>query len=121
MSQAELGADLRLTLTQAIAERYLALEDFKNARRFMTPAEWDLRAARLEEATREAMSAAKGAESAKKLLQLGDAWAGLRKQLLPFPLDSAETRESLFHGENALANLRRRENGRALLKADELN
>ena len=120
LQQADLGTELRLTLSRVLAERYLAAEDFANAQKFMTAADWNLRAAVLEQATRAAASS-KGMEKARTALQVGDAWAAQRKKLLPFPLDSKENRSAVFAGEDAGANLFRRENGRALLPKAQLD
>jgi hypothetical protein len=121
LQKTDLDQLLRLRFSQAIAQRYLAREDFANARKFMTPAEWGLRAEAIEKLTREAAQATNPGDRAQKFLQLGDAWAATRKELLNVPLDTRETRDKIFAGEGARAGLLRRENGKALLAAADLD
>jgi hypothetical protein len=121
LQKTDLDQLLRLRFSQVIAQRYLAREDFANARKFMTPAEWGLRAEGIEKLTREAAQATNPGDRAQKFLQLGDAWAAARKQLLNVPLDTRETREKIFAGEESSAGVLRRENGKALLPAADLD
>lgn len=115
LGQADLAPNIRINLSRSVAQRHLAQEDFENARKFMTPAEWGIHAEGIEKLTREAAGTKQGSGRASKLLALGDAWAAARKKLLVVPLDTEERRAAIFRGESASAGLKRRVNGRALL------
>jgi TolA-binding protein len=104
----------RVDFHQLIAQRHLAAEEFAEARKYVPPAQWEERAAKIETLTRQAASAAAGARRAEACLRVGDAWAAARGQLLTFPLDSAETRGQTFNDEHHLAAVKRAENAQAL-------
>src|SRR2546421_7310887 len=69
-----------------IAQRYLAQENFSDAKKFMAPDEFKRLAANLEALTRAAAGPAK--DKAEEILRLGDAWAEARGRLLRAPLDT---------------------------------
>ncbi len=73
-------------LRAVIAERYLARENFAEAKKFMTDAQFGLIASGLEKLTA-AADAASGDRKADLMLRLGDAWAAARSKLLNRPLD----------------------------------
>ncbi len=99
----------RLQFTEAIAQRLLAKEQFEEAKKFMTPAQWGLAAGPLEALTQAAKAAKDPATRAAACLKLGDAWAAARGQLLTYPLDTHETRRKVFIDFAADANARRAE------------
>ena len=90
-----------------IAERYLAHENFSEAKKFMAPDEFNRVAANLEKLT----LAAAGPEKAEEMLRLGDAWAEARGRLLRAPLDTQVHLLKRLGGINAMA---RRANGRSI-------
>jgi TolA-binding protein len=92
-----------------IAQRYLAQENFAEAKKFMPPDEFKLVAANLETLT----SAAAGPpqEKAEAMLKLGNAWAEARGKLLRAPLD---TRVHFIRRYGGLDAMQRRANGRSL-------
>ena len=96
-------------LRAIIAERYLAAENFAEARKFMTPAQFNRVAANLEKLT--VAAGAGSSDKAEAMLRLGDAWAAARKKLLPMPLD---TSGSFLNHIGPLDGILRRTNGRAL-------
>ncbi len=96
-------------LRSIIAQRYLAQENFAEAKKFLSPDEFKLIAANLETLTKAA--AGPPQEKAENMLQLGNAWAEARGKLLRAPLD---TKVHLIRRYAALDALRRRENGRSL-------
>ena len=93
-----------------IAQRYLAQENFAEAKKFMAPEEFNRIAANLETLTRATTGAPK--DKAEEMLRLGDAWAEARGQLLRAPLDTVVRLEKRLAGApDALA---RRANGRSI-------
>lgn len=98
---------LRLLLTEPIAERYLAKEQFDEAKKYMTPAQYGLLAAPLEKLTIAAREAKEPAAHAAACLKLGDAWAAARGKLLTYPLDTDERRREVYISFFAEANGRR--------------
>jgi len=92
-----------------VAQRYLAQENFAEAKKFMPPDEFKLIAANLETLTRAA--AGPPPEKAEDMLRLGNAWAEARGKLLRAPLD---TRVRFLESEAGLDAMRRRANGRSL-------
>jgi outer membrane protein assembly factor BamD (BamD/ComL family) len=98
---------LRLQFTEPIAQRLLAREQFDEAKKFMTPAQWGLFAGPIEALTQAARAAKDPAARAAACLKLGDAWAAARGKLLTFPLDTHETRGKVFINFPAEANTRR--------------
>lgn len=104
-------SNLRATLVQ----RYLAEEEnFAEARKYATPAQWDVAAAGLEKLTAAAARARPGEARAAAFSRLAQGWAGLRGRLIFSPLETDAARRDLFAAENERAGIRRRENGRAL-------
>ena len=98
---------LRLQLTEPIAQRLLAREQFDEAKKFMTPAQWGLVAGPLEKLTLAAKAAKEPAARAAACLQLADAWAAARGKLLTYPLDTNETRHNVFIDFSSEADVRR--------------
>jgi len=92
-----------------IAQRYLAQENFAEARKFMTTEEFNRVAANLERLTLAA--AGPPQEKAETMLQLGNAWAEVRGQLLRSPLD---TTVHFLKRDTRLNAITRRGNGRSL-------
>lgn len=92
-----------------IAQRYLAQENFAEAKKFMPPDEFKLIAANLETLTTDA--AGPPPEKAENMLRLGNAWAEARGKLLRAPLD---TRVRFLGSETGLDAMRRRANGQSI-------
>jgi len=99
----------RLRLTEPIAERLLAKEQFEEARKFMTPAQFELIAGPIAKLTTAARDAKEPAARAAACLALADAWAAARGKLLTYPLDTDKNRDEVYSGESANANARRLE------------
>ena len=97
----------RLEFTEAIAERLLAKEQFDEAKKYLTPAQFGLVAAGLEKLTKAAREAKEPAARAAACLKLGDAWAAARGKLLTYPLDTNERREKVYINFSAEADVRR--------------
>lgn len=93
-----------------IAQRYLAQENFGEAKKFMAPEEFNRLAAKLESLTLAA--AGPPQEKAEEMLRLGDAWAEARGRLLRAPLDTVVHLEK--RGGAALDAVARRANGRSI-------
>ena len=96
-------------LRSVIAQRYLAQENFAEAKKFMSPDEFKLVAANLETLTKAA--AGNPQEKAEDMLKLGNAWAEARGKLLRAPLD---TKVHFLRRYGGLDAMRRRANGRSL-------
>jgi hypothetical protein len=122
--QALAGADAA-TLRAVLAERWLAEEEnFAEAKKYATPAQWSLGADKLEKLSAEAASVPAGEARATAFLRLADAWAAARGKLVFAPLETDETRSDIFTRQTGAqyADVRRRENGLALgLPADKIN
>jgi hypothetical protein len=99
----------RMEIQKVLAQRYLSRENFTKARDYMTPAEGELGVGNLERLTSEA----KG--DPDRATALGKAWVQARRRVLVSPLDSTESRERLFGYTQAMTNLNRRTNAKALL------
>ena len=97
----------RLSLTEPIAQRLLAKEQFDAARKYLTPAQWELSVGPFARLTKAAQDAKDPAARATACRQLGDAWAAARGKLLTAPLDTEETRSKVFSYSAAEANVRR--------------
>ncbi len=104
-----LDAVQRLAFTEAIAQRLLAKEQFDEAKKFLTPAQFGLAAAGLAGLTEAVRKAKDPAERAAACLKLGDAWAAARGKLLTYPLDTTENRRKVYLDAAASANIRRAE------------
>ena len=98
---------LRLQLTEPVAQRLLAKEQFDEAKKYMTPAQFGLVAAGLEKLTSAAREAKEPAARAAACLKLGDAWAAARGKLLTYPLDTNERRNDVYISFSAETNVRR--------------
>jgi TolA-binding protein len=92
-----------------IAQRYLAQENFAEAKKFMPPDEFKLVAANLETLTKAA--AGNPQEKAEDMVKLGNAWAEARGKLLRAPLD---TKVHFLRRYGGLDAMQRRANGRSL-------
>ncbi len=103
----------RLRLTEPIAERLLAKEQFEEARKFMTPAQFDLAAGPIAKLTAAAREAKDPAARATACLALADAWSVARGKLLTYPLDTDKYRSEVYAGEAPDANTRRAESAAA--------
>ncbi len=100
-------ADRKL-LRAVLAERYLVIEDFANARKYLAEGDMRMRVDRLEGLTKEA--AGGGNEKAAKAAALGDAWADARGALLRAPL---LTRIDLFDRQWTYDQANKRDNSGA--------
>jgi len=98
---------VRLQFTEAIAQRLLAKEQFDEAKKYLTPAQWSLVAEPIEKLTQAAKAEKDPAARATACLKLGDAWAAARGKLLTFPLDTDETRRRVYIAFSSEANGRR--------------
>jgi hypothetical protein len=104
-------------LRAVLVERWLGEEEnFTEAKKYATPAQWSLGADKLEKLAMEAASVSLGAAQAAAYLRLADAWAAARGTLLFAPLETDETRTDIFTPRTGAeyADVRRRENGLAL-------
>ncbi len=97
----------RLRFTEPIAQRLLAKEQFEEAKKYLTPAQFGLIAGPLETLTKAARAAKDPAARAQACLALGDAWAAARGQLLTYPLDTDQNRRLVYPNEDAYADVRR--------------
>ena len=116
-SQADNGLDATeaANLRAVLVQRWLAEEEnFAEAKKYATPAQWNLVAANLEKLTAEVVSAAGGTARASAALRLADGWSAVRGRLVFAPLETDQTRATLFADDAARAGLNRRENGLAL-------
>ena len=92
-----------------IAQRYLAQENFAEAKKFMTPDEFNGVAANLEKLTLAAAGPPR--EKGEEMVRLGNAWAEARGKLLRVPLD---TTVHFIGNPRGLDAMKRRANGRSL-------
>jgi hypothetical protein len=112
-----------------VAERYLAQENFAEARKFLSNDDAKSIATKLEKLTAAAASAS--GDKAEQMSQVGDAWAEARGKLLGAPLDTntanpnvassstspehpADTPVTLLQLNPALTLVHRRENARSI-------
>lgn len=95
-------------LRAILAERYLAAENFVEAKKYVNP-EMRPIVDRLAQLTSDNTGTAP--ERAERMVKIGDTWTGARGQLLRAPLN---TKLHLYEGAFAFPGLTRRENGRAL-------
>jgi outer membrane protein assembly factor BamD (BamD/ComL family) len=105
----KLDPALRLQFHESIAQRLLAKEQFDEAKKYMTPAQFGLVAGPIEKLTKEAQDAREPAAHAAACIKLGDAWAATRGKLLTFPLDADQKRREVFIDFSAEADVRRAE------------
>ncbi len=108
LGSADFDAAGKTELRAAIAERYLAQENFAEAKKFMPPEQFKLVAENLERLTAAANGSAP--DKAAALARLGDAWSDARGKLLQAPLDALL---GLLQG-SVLDATERRLNGRSL-------
>lgn len=94
------------TVRAILAERYLAAENFAEAKKYITdPHQLEL-VNRLEQLTNDKSGTAQ--EQAERMVKIGDTWAEARGLLLRAPLDTE------LHEGVPVSGLLRRDNGRAL-------
>ncbi|HMF46577.1 MAG TPA: outer membrane protein assembly factor BamD [Candidatus Udaeobacter sp.] len=96
-----------------LAERYLAAENFAEAKKYITNPQQLGLVNRLEQLTNDKSGTTQ--EQAERMLKIGDTWAEARGLLLRAPLDT-----ELHEGE-PVSGLLRRDNGRALRMANVEN
>ena len=99
----------RKELRAVIAQRYLAQENFAEAKKLMAPEEFKRLAENLERLTLAA--AGPPQEKAEEMLKLGNAWAEARGRLLRAPLDITVP---FLKNDSRGDAMRRRGNGRSL-------
>jgi TolA-binding protein len=105
---------LNVEIRAVLGMRYLEEENFAQAKKFMTEAQFQLVGQRLEALTREAAALSSANAKAAKMMELGNAWEAARGKALLVPLETHEAKGALFHDGSHQAGLRRRENARAL-------
>jgi outer membrane protein assembly factor BamD (BamD/ComL family) len=96
-----------------LAERYLAAENFAEAKKYIVDPHELERVSRLEQLTND--NSGTPQQKAERMLKLGDAWAEARDLLLRVPLD---TEHIEVHEAAAMSALLRRANGHTLRLAD---
>ena len=118
------GADAA-NLRDVLVQRWLAEdENFAEAKKYATPAQWSRVDATLEKLTAEATAAPAGEARASVYQRLANTWADLRGQVVFAPLETDKMRADIFTAYTGAeyADVRRRENGLALgLSADKIN
>ncbi len=112
--RSDLAPERRIEFNETLAQRYLAREDFAEAKKYLTPAQWALAAEKIEALTASLGAATEPTERGKLCAELGDRWAAARGKLLTYPLDAEKTRREVYRDDAASADLRRRENAKAL-------
>lgn len=103
-------------LRAILAERYLAAENFAEAKKFITAAPTREMADRLEQLTSDNSGAPP--QKAERMMKIGDLWAQTRGQLLRSPLD---TKLHIYERLWQFGGLTRRDNGNALHLANVEN
>lgn len=101
-----LDADGKKKARAILAERYLATENFTEAKKYLVDEKYQNLITRLEQLTADNSGTAQ--EKAERMVKLGDTWAEARGLLLRAPLDSDTHAGSSFPG------LLRRDNGHTL-------
>ena len=95
-----------------LAQRWLGEEEnFTEAKKYLSAAQWTIAAAPLEKL---AAAAAAKPDDADGLVRLADGWAVARGKLVFAPLETDQTRNEIFAGGSENAGLNRRTNGLAL-------
>jgi hypothetical protein len=89
-----------------LAERYLAAENFAEAKKYIVDPHKQEIVSRLERLTNDQSGTPQ--QKAERMLQLGDAWADARGLLLRVPLDTD------LHNDAPISDLLRRDNGHTL-------
>lgn len=105
---------LKVEIRAVLGMRYLEEENFDQAKKFMTGAQFQLVGQQLEDLTKEAAALSLANAKAAKMMELGSAWEAARGKALLVPLETHETEGALFHNGSHQAGLRRRENALAL-------
>ena len=96
-----------------LAERYLAGENFAEAKKFITDPSRQQIVDRLTQLTGDRSGGPP--EKAERMMKIGDTWAEARGQLLRLPLDS---KMHIYNRRLPFAGLERRDNGRTLQLAN---
>ncbi len=96
-------------LRAILAERYLAAENFAEAKKFITASATREMADRLDRLTSD--NTGTPPQKAERMVQIGDTWAQARGQLLRSPLD---TKLHIYESPSQVGGLTRRDNGNAL-------
>ena len=110
------GGD-EVNLHAVLVARWLGEEEnFAEAKKCATPAQWSVAAAAVETLAAQAAVAPAGEARAAACLRLAEGWATARGKLVFAPLETDGTRRAVFtEGTGATyADVRRRENGLAL-------
>jgi TolA-binding protein len=100
-------------LRAILAERYLTIENFAEAKRYLTDPATLKMVSQMEELTKE--NGGNAPQKAARMVQLGDLWARARGQLLRAPLDS---KTHFYVLPDSSDGLTRRGNGLALHEAN---
>ena len=109
-----LGDEAKLPFKEVLAQRHLAKEQFDDAKKYLTAAQWKLSAAKLEQLTRDAKATQPPPAHAAACAKLADAWAAARGKLLTYPLDTDERRKTVFDYNAQQANRLRAASAAAL-------
>jgi outer membrane protein assembly factor BamD (BamD/ComL family) len=114
LTDAKADEALKSEIRAVIAERELAREDFAEAKKYQSDAQFALTVGPLEKLTANVATAKSPGAKAKAMDVLGDAWAAARGKVLVAPLDRASAKVTLFENNVDEDALRRRVNGLAL-------
>jgi outer membrane protein assembly factor BamD (BamD/ComL family) len=108
------GADAA-NLRAVLVQRWLAEEEnFAEAKKYATPAQWSVAAEALAQLTAAAYDAPAGSARAAACAKVAEAWAARRGQIVFAPLETDDCRTKLFHDDAKAAGVARRKNGLAL-------
>jgi TolA-binding protein len=118
---AGLDPEMRLSITEALAQRLLAKEQFEAARKYVAEGAWTGAVAKVAVLADAVKKSRTPAEKASTCLALGDAWAAARGQVLTLPLDGEERRREIFADDHARADVQRAANAQALANAGNFN
>ncbi len=110
----DLDAAAKSEMRAVLAQRCLVAEDFEGARKFMTPAQFNLTAGALAEWARNLETARPDLATVVAQAVIGDAWAAARGKVLVAPLDTVPARELICFDDFRKASLQRRANGKAM-------
>ncbi len=101
-----------LNLRAVLVQRWLGEEEnFAEAKKYASAAQWSQTAAALEKLTAAAAVAPAGEQRAAACLRVAEGWTAARGKLLFAPLETDQTRHDVFEGDAPQADLRRRDNG----------
>ncbi len=97
----------RLEFTESIAQRLLAKEQFDEAKKYLTPAQYGSSPPDWKSSPSPRARPGTRRRGRQRCLKLGDAWAAARGRLLTYPLDTDERRRDVFIDFSADADVRR--------------